>query len=199
MIWWVRNTAATKGGGAIDPVEMFKTVLIQHFCGIPSLQQTMREIDMNMAYRWFLGYNFSKPVSHLATVSYAFAQRYNSEIAEKVYVWILYEAELAGYLNPEAVFVDATHVKASTNLRRTRKKTIPVAAKRYDEELRTEINTDWEAHGKSHLTMTARHLRKKRQSPQPTLRRSCSIRVNTRSVLSTVCAQCASETISFWM
>ena len=140
--------SSDKGRRSIDPVVVFKIVLIQHLYGIPSLRQTMREIDMNMAYRWFLGYNFSESVPHFATVSYAFAQRYNSEIAEEVFAWILYEAESAGYLNPEAVFVDATHVKASANLRKICKKAIPIAAKRYDEELRAEINTDREAHGK---------------------------------------------------
>ena len=39
-----------------DPVVLIKMVLIQHLFGIPSLRQTYREIQLNVAYRWFLGY-----------------------------------------------------------------------------------------------------------------------------------------------
>ena len=143
--------SAEKGRPSIDPVVLFKIVFIQHLYGIPSLRQTVREIDMNMAYRWFLGYNFSEAIPHFATVSYAFCQRYDSEIVEEIFRWILSEAEKAGYLSPEVVFVDATHVKASANLKKLCKKAIPEAARIYDEQLRTEINADRNAHGKKPL------------------------------------------------
>ena len=42
------------GRSAVDPVVLIKTVLIQHLYGICSLRQTVKEIDMNIAYRWFL-------------------------------------------------------------------------------------------------------------------------------------------------
>ena len=146
LVW--DTYSANKGRKSVDPVVLFKIVLLQHLYGIPSLRQTMREIDMNMAYRWFLGYNFSEEVPHFATVSYAFCKRYDSEISEKVFQWILYEVEQAGYLEPETVFVDATHVKANANLNKKCKKAIPEAARVYDEQLRREINADREAHGK---------------------------------------------------
>lgn len=60
LVWY--KYSADKGRRSIDPVVLFKIVLIQHLYGIPSLRQTMREIDMNMAYRWFLGYNFSEEI-----------------------------------------------------------------------------------------------------------------------------------------
>ena len=140
--------SADKGRPSVDPVVLFKAVLIQHLYGIPSLRQTMREIDMNMAYRWFLGYNFSESIPHFATVSYAFCKRYDSEIVEGVFRWILYEVERAGYLSPEVVFIDATHVKANANLKKTCKKAIPKAARVYDEQLRHEVNANREKHGK---------------------------------------------------
>ena len=44
------------GRPGTDPVVLVKMVLIQHLFGIPSLRQTYREIQVNNAYRWFLGY-----------------------------------------------------------------------------------------------------------------------------------------------
>ena len=140
-----------KGRPSVDPVVLFKIVMLQHLYGIPSLRQTIGEIEMNIAYRWFLGYNFSEAIPHFATVSYAFCQRYDSEIVEEVFRWILFEAEKSGYLSPEVIFIDATHIKASANLKKHCKKAIPVAARIYDEQLRNEINADREAHGKKPL------------------------------------------------
>ena len=41
------------GRPSIDPVILFKMVLIQHLFGIPSLRKTAEEVRMNIAYRWF--------------------------------------------------------------------------------------------------------------------------------------------------
>ena len=134
------------GRPSIDPVVLFKMVLIQHLFGIPSLRQTVREIDLNIGYRWFLGYPLSETIPHFATISHNFKHRFTSETIEKVFQWILYEADHAGYLSPETVFIDATHIKASANLHKRCKKEIPKAARRYEEQLREEINTNREEH-----------------------------------------------------
>ena len=43
------------GRPSVDPVVLFKMVLIQHLYGISSLRRTAEEVRMNIAYRWFLG------------------------------------------------------------------------------------------------------------------------------------------------
>ena len=48
------------GRQGCDPVVLFKLVLIQHLFGIRSLRQTMRDAEVNVAYRWFLGYTQSR-------------------------------------------------------------------------------------------------------------------------------------------
>lgn len=40
------------GRPGTDPVVLIKMVLIQHLFGIPSLRQTWRECDVNVAYRF---------------------------------------------------------------------------------------------------------------------------------------------------
>jgi len=47
------------------------------------------------------------------------------------------------------VFIDGTHIKASANLNKKIKQEVPVAAKRYREELLVEVNADREVHGKN--------------------------------------------------
>ena len=48
------------GAPSIDPVVLIKIVMIQYLFGIPSMRQTIREIEVNIAYRWFIGYSFMK-------------------------------------------------------------------------------------------------------------------------------------------
>ena len=42
------------GRPSIDPVTLIKIPIIQYMYGINSMRQTIREIEVNMAYRWFL-------------------------------------------------------------------------------------------------------------------------------------------------
>ena len=106
------------GRPSCDPVVLFKLVLIQHLFGIRSLRQTMRDAEVNVAYRWFLGYTMSQNLPHFATISYAFCHRFTAEVIEGVFRWILEEVARAGYLSPEVVFVDGTHIKANANLKK---------------------------------------------------------------------------------
>ena len=66
------------GRPSCDPVVLFKLVLIQHLFGIRSLRQTLRNAEVNVAYRWFLGYTMSQRLPHFATVSYAFRNRFTA-------------------------------------------------------------------------------------------------------------------------
>lgn len=136
------------GRPGTDPVVLFKIVLLQHLYGIPSLRRTVSEIEMNIAYRWFLGYGMLEQIPHFATVSYNFRNRFGTELIEQIFQWILGEIEKAGYLSPEVVYVDGTHIKASANLHKQVKKAIPAAAKSFEKELREEVNEDRESHGK---------------------------------------------------
>ena len=139
------------GRPSVDPVVLFKIVFIQHLYGIPSLHRTCEEIKMNVAYRWFLGYLMNEQLPHFSTVSHNFKHRFTEETINKVFEWILREVEKHGYLSPEAVFVDGTHIKANANMHKAVKRAIPDAAKEYEKQLMEEINADREAHGKKPL------------------------------------------------
>ncbi len=139
---------SNNGRPSVDPVVLFKMVFIQHLYGIRSLRQTVKEIEMNIAYRWFLGYTLNDSIPHFATISYNFNNRFKETVVEKIFAWILGEVEKKGYLRPEVVFIDATHIKANANLKKNIKKEIPVAAKKYEKQLFEEINKDREDNGK---------------------------------------------------
>ena len=136
------------GRPSIDPVVLFKIVLLQHIYGIPSLRRTLAEINMNMAYRWFLGYAINDAIPHFSTVSYNFKHRFTPETVEDIFQWVLNLAADGGCLDSYAVFIDGTHIKANANMRKKAKKIVPREAKRYTKQLQKEINEDREKHGK---------------------------------------------------
>ena len=136
------------GRPSVDPVVLFKMVLIQHLYGLPSLRRTADEISANICYRWFLGYTLQEETPHFSTVSYNFRHRFTAETVDQVFAWILEEVAEAGYLSPKAVFIDGTHIKANANTKKQIKEQVPVASKHYAKELMAEVNADREAHGK---------------------------------------------------
>ena len=77
------------GRPGTNPVVLVKMVLIQHLFVIPSLRQTYRKIQVNNAYRWFLGYGLLDNIPHFATVSYAFCQRFPDELTSEIFEQML--------------------------------------------------------------------------------------------------------------
>lgn len=131
------------GRPGIDPV-----VLIQHLFGIASLRQTYREILVNVAYRWFLGYGLLEQIPHFATVSYAFCKRFPDEVISEILEHILNKALNNRMVDPSMVFIDGTHIKASANKKKFQKEQVRKAAKIYSGELRREVNAEREKPGK---------------------------------------------------
>ena len=112
------------GRPGTDPVVLIKMVLIQHLYGIPSLRQTHREIQVNLAYRWFLGYGLLEEIPHFATVSYAFCKRFPEELTVEIFDHILNKALNNRMVDPKVVFIDGTHIKASANKKKFQKEKV---------------------------------------------------------------------------
>ena len=138
----------TNGRPGTDPVVLIKMVLIQHLFGIPSLRQTYRDIQVNVAYRWFLGYGLLDEIPHFATVSYAFCKRFPDELTSEIFEHILNKAFNNRMLDPSAIFIDGTHIKASANKKKFQKEQVAKVAKAYSGQLRREVNVEREKLGK---------------------------------------------------
>lgn len=136
------------GRNGTDPVVLVKMVLIQHLFGIPSLRQTRREIFVNNAYRWFLGYSLLDDIPHFATVSYAFCKRFPAELAAEIFEHILNKALNNRMVDPNIIFIDGTHIKASANKKKFQKEMVAKTARIYEEQLRAEVNAEREKLGK---------------------------------------------------
>ena len=112
------------GRPGIDPVSLFKIVMIQYIFGIRSMRQTIKEIESNYAYRWFIGYDIGEEIPHFSTFGKNYTRRFkNTNIFENIFTHILNEAVKYGFVDEKAVFIDGTHIKASANKRKSAKNT----------------------------------------------------------------------------
>lgn len=84
------------GRPSVDSVVLVKMVLLQHLYGLPSLRRTAAEVDVNVAYRWFLGYRLREETPHFSTLSYNFRHRFSSKTVDGIFAWILDEIADAG-------------------------------------------------------------------------------------------------------
>lgn len=139
----------TAGRPSIDPVVLIKLLMLQSLYGIRSMRQTVSEAEVNIAYRWFLGYGLQEKIPHFSTIGKNYERRFKeSGLFEEIFARVLEEAIECGFLKTDAVFIDATHVKASANKNKYTKKMAAHRAHKYKRELMAEINADREAHGK---------------------------------------------------
>ena len=140
------------GRPSVDPVVLIKIVLIQYLFGISSMRQTIKEIQVNIAYRWFLGYSISEAIPHFSTFSKNYERRFkDSNLFTNIFTKILEVAEKEGFLSVEQVYIDSTHIKASANKKKFEKVDMLVEAKKYKSDLEKEINEDRIRNGKKPL------------------------------------------------
>ncbi|WP_242843254.1 IS1182 family transposase [Kineothrix alysoides] len=140
------------GRPSMDPVMLIKLPFIQYLYGIKSMRQTCKEIQVNVAYRWFLGLDMIDPVPHFSTFGKNYTRRFkDTDLFEQIFARILAECYRYRLVDPTEVFVDATHVKARVNNKRVQKRIAHEEALFYEELLKKEINQDREAHGKNPL------------------------------------------------
>ena len=140
------------GRPSMDPVMLIKIPFIQYLYGIRSMRQTIKEIEVNVAYRWFPGLDMLDKVPHFSTFGKNYSRRFkDTDLFEQIFSHILEECYKFRLVDPTEVFVDATHVKARANGHKMRKRIAKQESLFYEDMLKKEINEDRAAHGKKPL------------------------------------------------
>lgn len=149
----VKDLYKPNGRESIDPVVLIKIIFIQYIFGISSMRKTIAEIEVNFAYRWFLGYGINEKIPHFSTFGKNYVRRFkNTDVFEKIFKEILKEAYSCGFIKDEEIFIDATHIKASANNHKYKDVQIEKAIRVYEDKLQKEIDEDREKSGKKPLT-----------------------------------------------
>jgi len=137
------------GRPAIDPVVLFKMIFIGYLYGIRSERQLEKEIQTNIAYRWFLGLSLTDRVPDHTTISWNRRTRFkNTNVFQEIFDEIVRLAIQHRMVGGRVLISDSTHLKANANKRKFKKHVIEKSSRAYLSDLEAAINEDREAHGK---------------------------------------------------
>jgi len=140
------------GRPSIDPVVLFKALFIGYLYGIRSERQLVKEIEVNMAYRWFLGMGIIEKVMNHSTFSQNRIRRFNGTgIFEELFNETVHQAINKGLVDGKVLFTDSTHIKANANKKKFTKEKVSRDTRKYFEKLDEEVNRDRIDHNKKLL------------------------------------------------
>lgn len=104
------------GRPSIDPVVLVKYILLGYLFGISSERRIEQEIQVNMAYRWFLGLDICDSVPDHSTISQNRRRRFvGTSIFRDIFEKVVEQCIAVGLVNGKVLGVDSTHVKANAS------------------------------------------------------------------------------------
>lgn len=143
---------ADNGRPAIDPVVLFKMLFIGYLHGIRSERQLVRDIQVNVTYRWFLGFVLTDKIPDASTFSQNRRRRFSESIIyQEIFDEIVVQVISKKLINGRVLYTDSTHLKANANKHKFEKKQVETSTRSYMDELEDAINADRKAHGKKAL------------------------------------------------
>lgn len=144
--------SADNGRPALDPVVLFKLLLIGYLFGIRSERQLMREVQCNAAYRWYLGLKLTGKVPDASTLSQNRRRRFaDSDVYQKLFDEIVELAIKRGLVTGQVLYTDATHLKASANKNKFDVVRVEVKPVEYLAQLEQAVEQDRAEAGKGEL------------------------------------------------
>ena len=113
------------------------------------MRQPIKDIQVNTAYRWFLGYDLTDEIPHFTTYSKNYTRRFKgTNVFENIFSQVLMQAIEQDLVDTKMQFVDSTHVKAHANRHKNHKQETVKKAKAYQRQLEKEIDLDRKIRGK---------------------------------------------------
>jgi transposase len=157
------------GRPGVDPVILFKMLFIGYLFGIRSERQLIKEIEVNLAYRWFLGFGLQDKIPHHSTISQNRRRRFSqSNIYQEIFDTIVFKAIEKNMVDGKTLYTDSTHLKANANKHKFVKAHVQRSTRGYLEALEEDITSDREKHSKRPLKPKAKDDESKREIKQST-------------------------------
>lgn len=115
---WVRqatcNCYSYTGRPSVDPVVIAKMFVLGFLYNISSERQLMRDIQVNLAYRWYLGYDLDEAVPDHSVLSKA-RRRLGKDFFEQIFSFVLQECREAGLVDGSDLLIDSTGMTANAS------------------------------------------------------------------------------------
>ncbi len=128
-------------------------LFIGYIFGIRSERQLVKGIQVNMAYRWFLGFGIKDKIPDSSTISQNRRRRFNgTTIAQDIFDNIVLQAMKLKMIEGRTLYTESTHLKANANKHKFASKIVQKTTRTYLIELDEAVEEDRRNHGKKPLT-----------------------------------------------
>lgn len=140
------------GRPAIDPVVLFKIMLLGYVFGVPSERRLMQDIEVNVAYRWFLRLSLTDKVPDASTLSQNRIRRFNgTDVFQRIFDHIVEQAISRHLIGGRTLYTDSTHLKASANKGKSINKLVSASTSAYIRQLNEAVEEERKVAGKKPL------------------------------------------------
>lgn len=112
----VKHTYSSQlGRPSIDPVVFFRLQLIMFFEGIRSERKLMEQVNLNLAFRWYIGYDLNEKVPNHSSLS-KIREGYGLEVFQRFFEYIVELCIAAGLVWGKELYFDGTKVQANADV-----------------------------------------------------------------------------------
>ncbi len=105
------------GRPSVDPEVVIRLFLIQAMDGITHVRELMRQVQVNLAYRWFIGYGLEETLPDHSTLSRAL-DRLGDEVFNELFERSIRQCQKSGLIEGRVLHVDATTIRADIDSNR---------------------------------------------------------------------------------
>jgi transposase len=112
------------GRPSIDPEVVLRLFLVQALEGISHVRELMRQVQVNLAYRWFIGYRMDENLPDHSTLSRAL-DRFGDEVFNELFVRSVSQCQASGLIEGKVLHLDATTIRADLSFERVNKPDSP--------------------------------------------------------------------------
>lgn len=110
----VKDKYSYTGQPGIDPVVIIKMLFLGYYYGINSERKLAKDIVLNNAYRWFLGYDLDEAPPTHSVLSKA-RTRYGIEVFQSLFDHVVGQCVDAGLVSGKKAFIDASLIEANAS------------------------------------------------------------------------------------
>ncbi|MBD3333547.1 transposase [candidate division GN15 bacterium] len=99
------------GRPSIDPEVIIRLFLLQALEGIAHVRELMRQVQVNLAYRWFIGYELDEGLPDHSTLSRCL-DRFGDAVFNELFSRSVSQCKASGLIDGRVLHVDATTIRA---------------------------------------------------------------------------------------
>lgn len=104
------------GRPSVDPVSMFKMLLVGYLYGVKSERRLVQEVQLNIVYRWFCGFELTDTIPDHSTFSKTRLRKWNeSRLFQEVFWEIIRRCVKSGVVDGKELAADGTYLPANVS------------------------------------------------------------------------------------